>query len=196
MSIAPTQITVRPAADVYGEHFPSSAKRLAGERYTFPTADAQARLFGEGGFSLRDVVDTINPLRHIPVISSLYDQATGTQASAASKLVGGALLGGPLGFLAGLADVIFEQQTGHSAAGAVYAALTQSPAPASQVAQVAAPATTSASAAAPQQVASAATDADGATLALFGQDTASAHASYRNAQFRPYLSDVSTSHLL
>ena len=34
------------------------------------------------------------------------------------------------------------------------------------------------------------------TLALFGGQDASAHASYRKAQFRPYLTDVSTSLVL
>lgn len=125
----PTQITIRPERDAL---FPSSATRLAGERHRFGTANttADARFFGEDGPGLSDLVDAVNPLQHIPFISTLYEEATGQVASPVSKLIGGALIGGPIGFLASLADVIFTQETGHSMGGAVVAALVGEEAPA------------------------------------------------------------------
>lgn len=222
MSISPAQITIRPETEPYSARFPSSSRRLAGERYAFPAAQNEGKLFGEDGFGTEDVVDAVNPLRHIPVISTLYENLTGSKASAASKIVGGTLLGGPVGFLASMADVVFEQATGESAGNAVYAALVgEEKAAATQLAQAASPtplAAATAPATSPEptdtmtqaQVAAAVQqtqrnlsvamnqlgsneEVDAATLALFGRNIPSAHASYRKAQFKPYLKDVSTS---
>jgi hypothetical protein len=124
---SPTQITIRPDRDEMGvSQYPSSATRLAGQRLAFGSTAPEAGegFWGKDGFTARDVVDAINPLEHIPFVSTLFDQITGHEASPASKLIGGALIGGPIGFLASLADVVFSQQTGHSAGGAVVAALT------------------------------------------------------------------------
>jgi hypothetical protein len=123
----PTQITIYPNAEPRGAakelYYPSSDKRLAGQRYQAPVENTQSALFGKDGPSFDDLVDTVNPLHHIPVVSSIYSSLTGDKASPAAKLAGGALIGGPLGFLAALGSVIFEQETGHDAAGALVAAL-------------------------------------------------------------------------
>lgn len=62
--------------------------------------------------SMDDVAKAVNPLHYVPFVSQLYESATGNTGSAAMKIMGGAILGGPLGFLAGLASAIFEQETG------------------------------------------------------------------------------------
>lgn len=229
----PTQITIRPDRELDIVKYPVSSKRLAGDRHQFgPTGTtANAQFFGEDGPGVMDVVDAVNPLCHIPFVSSLYEEMTGTKVSAASKLVGGALLGGPLGFVAALGNVIFENETGHTMGGAVIAAL-RGEEPAQQLATAPAPET-----APEEEVAAlslgeaeqalaetkaqrvtlagqeavsealagigsvsvsdaAPSSADAATLALFGGQDASAHASYRKARFRPYLTDVSTSLVL
>ncbi|MFZ4541646.1 MAG: hypothetical protein ACOYNL_07545 [Rickettsiales bacterium] len=82
-------------------------------------------IFGADGLTFRDALDAINPLNHIPIVSDILADATGHVVSTASKLVGGALIGGPIGFIASLASVIFEGETGHSPAQAAYAALTE-----------------------------------------------------------------------
>lgn len=98
----PTQITISPAAQASGTGF-------------FSGGDVP---------SFADLVDTVNPLQHIPIVSSIYRAVSGdTTPSAVAQLAGGALFGGPLGFLAGLADVIFEQVTGHDVGGAMVASL-------------------------------------------------------------------------
>ena len=79
-----------------------------------------------------DILDALNPLQHIPLVSNLYQEVTGDSASTGSRLAGGALFGGPVGFLASLFNVILEQESGNNLAGHAIAAIngeTQSPAP-------------------------------------------------------------------
>lgn len=112
MSI-PTQITITPDRPL---DKPIFGVRTPGDRDSFADADVTAS----------DVLDVINPLHQIPFVSELYSAATGDTASTAARLIGGAILGGPIGFIAGLASVIFEQETGQGVIGAVASALTGS----------------------------------------------------------------------
>lgn len=74
--------------------------------------------------SLRDVWDTVNPLEHIPFISTLYDAMTGSNPSAGAQLAGGVLYGGPIGLVFSAINVVFEGETGRDAVGTMIAALT------------------------------------------------------------------------
>lgn len=87
-------------------------------------ASPDSGFFGEDGPSFRDIFDAINPLNHIPIISDIFAQETGHQISTAAKLAGGALLGGPIGLVASLVNVVFEQQTGKDVGATMLAALT------------------------------------------------------------------------
>ncbi len=62
--------------------------------------------------SFADMLDIINPLQHIPGISTAYRGLTGDTISSGARLAGGALFGGPIGLVASLASLIFEQETG------------------------------------------------------------------------------------
>lgn len=62
------------------------------------------------------VLDTINPLQHIPGVSSIYQAATGDESSPLANLAGGFLFGGPVGLMAGAAKSFFEMVTGKSIA--------------------------------------------------------------------------------
>ena len=64
----------------------------------------------EGSFW--DLLDVVNPLQHLPIVGALYRQVTGDTISAPARVMGGALYGGPLGMLAGVAETLFEQTTG------------------------------------------------------------------------------------
>ena len=81
---------------------------------------------GGGGFLslLRGLVDIINPLQHIPVVNTLYRHFTGDEISPAAKIAGGTLYGGPVGGGLALADVAFENVSGHDAGETVLAAFT------------------------------------------------------------------------
>lgn len=60
------------------------------------------------------VVDTFNPLQHIPGVSTAYQGITGDTQNALSSMAGGFLFGGPMGLLAGAANSFFEMVSGKS----------------------------------------------------------------------------------
>lgn len=62
--------------------------------------------------TLEDVVDVINPLQHIPVVSSLYRAATGDAISSVANVVGSTLFGGPIGGAVALASEIVDGFSG------------------------------------------------------------------------------------
>jgi hypothetical protein len=64
------------------------------------------------GFSFDDFLDIINPLQHLPVVSTLYQKLTGDRMGDPAKLIGDLLYGGPLGLASSLADTAFEKITG------------------------------------------------------------------------------------
>ncbi len=68
--------------------------------------------FGEDGFTFSDFVDIINPLQHIPGVSTVYRELSGDEISQGARLAGGTLYGGPLGLGAAIANNAFEAQTG------------------------------------------------------------------------------------
>ena len=73
--------------------------------------------------SFSDVLSTLNPLQYIPVIGTIYRSITGDSAPEAAQVLGGALLGGPLGLVASAASAILEQSTGKDAGQHVLAML-------------------------------------------------------------------------
>src|SRR4051812_19831607 len=78
---------------------------------------------GSDGLSFKDALDIVNPLQQIPIVSTIYRAITGDTISPASKLAGGALYGGPIGFVLSLADEVIETQTGKDFGGNVMAML-------------------------------------------------------------------------
>jgi hypothetical protein len=73
--------------------------------------------------SFWDVLDVINPLQHIPLLSVAYREITGDQLHPTARVLGGALYGGPLGLMAGAMNAAFEQETGRDIAGNAMAVL-------------------------------------------------------------------------
>lgn len=74
--------------------------------------------------SFGDVLDAINPLQHIPIVSDIYRALTGDTISTGAQILGGGIFGGPVGLFASVADVIFESEAGSSPAGALMAMAT------------------------------------------------------------------------
>ena len=102
-----TEVTVRPTT---GSATLSRAEKPTFGVYTPGDTD---------DISARDVLSGLNPIHHIPFISQLVDSADAgnanrNAAASVGKLVVGAVLGGPIGFLASLANVIFEGENGES----------------------------------------------------------------------------------
>jgi len=74
--------------------------------------------------SFSDVIDAINPLQHIPVISGAYRSATGGTISTGAKLAGDtiyglALGGGALSVASSVTDAAVQQVTGKDITGNV-----------------------------------------------------------------------------
>lgn len=181
---------------------------------------------GEDGLpTWRDALDIINPLEHIPFISTLFDQWTGHTPSPAAKLAGGAMLGG-LGFAGAVIDAIFQQQTGSGAAESMVAGLFGDDATATtqlasndtsatdanpQVASLdtpgqeilpplpadaPSPSFVLASAAPVAPVVEGPSSSGNPVLDLYGNSAASASRAYQKAQFLPYLRQASQSQIL
>ena len=100
-STTPLQVTVHPLSDS------SSSQFWSGDAPTF-----------------KDVLDTINPLQHIPIISSLYQSLTGDEPSSGADVAGGTLFGGPIGLLSSVFNEIVKTQTGKDVTGSLLALVT------------------------------------------------------------------------
>ena len=85
------------------------------------SAPASAAASPDDGFSFDDLVDMVNPLQHIPVVSTLYRAITGDKINTAPKILGDTLYGGVTGFVSSVADTIFEKVTGKSVGDTVLA---------------------------------------------------------------------------
>ena len=77
-----------------------------------------------GSFSFHDVLDTLNPLQHIPIIDTLYRWVTGDQPGNVARIVGDGIYGGPIGLGVGMLSAAFEAETGKDPGQAVIAAIT------------------------------------------------------------------------
>ena len=66
----------------------------------------------EDGPTFAEVLDILNPLHHIPGISTIYRAITGDEIGAGPRFVGGMLFGGPIGALAAGITALFEEASG------------------------------------------------------------------------------------
>lgn len=67
---------------------------------------------GQDGLSFADLIDMVNPLQHIPFLSSLYRRVTGDEMGGAARIAGGALFGGVIGLVTSIADTVLDEITG------------------------------------------------------------------------------------
>jgi hypothetical protein len=87
-------------------------------------AAADSHAWKNGSFSFHDVLDTLNPLQHLPVISTLYRWVTGDEPGNVASIVGDTLYGGPIGLAAGLFTAAFKAETGKEPGEMVASAIT------------------------------------------------------------------------
>ena len=88
--------------------------------------------FGADGFGFDDFLDLINPLQHIPIISTIYREITGDTISDGARIFGGALFGGPLGFAAAIGNAAVKQASGKDV-GELAMSLFESDSPESEI---------------------------------------------------------------
>jgi len=69
-------------------------------------------IWGKDGFTFADVLDIINPLQHIPVVSTIYRELTGDEISDAPSVLGGALFGGVAGLVGSSVNSLVRRESG------------------------------------------------------------------------------------
>lgn len=98
-------MSVLAAAPGAGEIAPAPATEPAPAKAGHP-------MFGDDGFTFGDFLDIINPLQHIPIVSTIYRAVTGDKIDPGSRLAGGGLFGGPIGLVASMISGMVEEATG------------------------------------------------------------------------------------
>lgn len=76
-------------------------------------------------FGFGDLIDMVNPLQHIPIVSHIYRSMTGDTIKPVAQIIGGGVYGGFVGAAGSLANVIVEYETGKDVAGNVLALVTE-----------------------------------------------------------------------
>ncbi|MDX5367164.1 MAG: hypothetical protein LPK88_12025 [Alphaproteobacteria bacterium] len=71
--------------------------------------------------SFADLVDTLNPLQHIPVVSEIYRHVTGDAITPQARVAGGTLYGGPVGGIASVLSLAISGNAGQGAGDALLA---------------------------------------------------------------------------
>jgi len=80
-----------------------------------PTADSDDQdhsLFGADGLTFHDLLDIINPLQHLPVVSNIYREMSGDELSPGARMMGGGLFGGFIGLGVAMFNAVLEDLTG------------------------------------------------------------------------------------
>lgn len=90
-----------------------------------PAAGSNGVTQDSEAFGFGDLIDIVNPLHHIPLVSAVYEGITGDTIKPTGRIVGGAIFGGLAGAAAGIANVIIEEETGKDMTGNVVAFVTQ-----------------------------------------------------------------------
>jgi hypothetical protein len=83
----------------------------------------ESMAWGKDGFTFGDVLDIINPLQHIPIISDIYRAATGDEIAPAARMLGGGILGGIPGLAVAAVNTVIEEVTGQDVGEMVVASL-------------------------------------------------------------------------
>ena len=117
-SVLPTRHPINPAVDAafsvpatgQNPHDGASPPALGGS--PGENEDEPFSLWGSDGLTFGDVFDIINPLQHIPIVSTIYRSITGDDIAAAPKVAGGVLFGGVIGLVVSIIDTAIKQITG------------------------------------------------------------------------------------
>jgi hypothetical protein len=89
-----------------------------------PGSASSLHFWADGSFSFRDFLDTINPLQHLPVVSTIYGWITGKHdIGDLPRIAGDALYGGPWGALSGLVNALVKEESGQDIGEHVVATL-------------------------------------------------------------------------
>jgi hypothetical protein len=141
-----------------------------------PSPSAPNTAWKDGSsFSFHDVLDTLNPLQHLPLVGTLYRWITGDEPGDVARVVGDGLYGGPIGFVTGAISAAVKDDTGKDPGEMAMALLTGED---STPARVASTAATGAAGTAAEATATAATGDAAAPAVTTGTATAATTAPF------------------
>jgi hypothetical protein len=109
-----------PAPAIFQERGEAPLNALlekGGDHSATPESAAEAEI------SFWDLLDVVNPLQHIPVVSSVYRQLSGDEIGGMARLAGGFLFGGPIGLASSAANLGIEAATGMDLGAHIMSAL-------------------------------------------------------------------------
>jgi|HubBroStandDraft_1064217.scaffolds.fasta_scaffold00026_79 hypothetical protein len=75
-------------------------------------APEKSHFWAGSEFGFRDIIATINPLQHIPIVGMIYRSITGDTIGNVARVAGDGIYGGLLGLASGLVDVASIELTG------------------------------------------------------------------------------------
>ena len=105
----------------------ASASDTGSKPPSFATALAATEAKKDDSFGFLDLVDMVNPLQHLPIISTFYRSMTGDTIKPVSRVVGGAAFGGPIGAASGIVNALVQYETGKDVGENVVASLEGDP---------------------------------------------------------------------
>ena len=62
---------------------------------------------------LKDLLDIVNPLQHLPIVGSIYRYLTGDEPTGGARIAGDTLYGGPIGLAVGVVSTMLLDKHGH-----------------------------------------------------------------------------------
>ena len=96
------------------------AHHTVADPYPHVVACDKGETFTEGPvqeLTFDDILDLVNPLQHLPVISTIYRAITGDKIKPAMQIMGDLGYGGPSGFVLSCFQVLFNQISGDDIGG-------------------------------------------------------------------------------
>src|ERR1700733_11293990 len=90
----------------------STAVALSSSPLTAPVPAGSTKHAADDDFTFDDLVSIVNPLQHIPVVSTVYRSLTGDTIKPFERILGDTLYGGLWGCVSAVANVIYQDVTG------------------------------------------------------------------------------------
>jgi len=90
----------------------STAVALSSSPLTAPVPAGSTKHAADDDFTFDDLISIVNPLQHIPVVSTVYRSLTGDTIKPFERILGDTLYGGVWGCVSAVANVIYQDVTG------------------------------------------------------------------------------------
>src|SRR5580700_1448862 len=89
-----------------------STAALSPTSLSAPVMAGMAKPSADDDFTFDDLISIVNPLQHIPVVSTVYRGLTGETIKPFERILGDTLYGGVWGCVSAVANVVYQDATG------------------------------------------------------------------------------------